>query len=122
MPDVAPACGDVAGAWAPGSSSGNPEWLDVSFALYMVASRILIYETYRAPFVTSVELVELNSASTTVFAGTDDTSCGSALEVVVPNAVPPVHTIRINTQRSGYELSYGRACPRAKCIDQPIYL
>ena len=77
----------------------------------MLVNRILIYETYRAPFVTSVELVEFNSVSTTVFAGTDDTACGSALEVVVPNAVQSVHTVRINTQTSGYELPYGHACP-----------
>ena len=70
----------------------------------MLVSRIFIYETLLAPFVTSV--VASNSRSsdpaTTVWQGTDTTSCGSALEIVVANSAI-ADTIKVNTAGVGFE-------------------
>jgi hypothetical protein len=69
----------------------------------MAVSQIVIYETYAAPFVTSVQLIDESSTSTTVFSGTDSTSCGSTLRIPVWPAVV-ARTVKINTLAvSAYE-------------------
>ena len=72
----------------------------------MIVSLIVVYETFAAPFVTSVELIgHSNSPSTTVFSGADNTQCGAALNIFVPNPTVSAQTIKINTQVWGCELT-----------------
>lgn len=100
-PDVAPSCGDVAGAWSPAQNAGA-RWLQASYDQILLVHRITIYETYRAPFVNSVEAI--NSATnspTTVWQGTDTTTCGSSLEILIPNGVL-ADRIKVNTVTSGF--------------------
>ena len=73
------------------------------FAEPVLASRIYIFETFDAPFVTKVQLVDQDGYSTTtVFSGTDSTACGSALEVIVAAAEVPVQRVMIRTHSTGY--------------------
>ena len=109
-PKVAPACGDLSGAWSPSTSSSDPEWLEVSFDQVMVPSSILIYETYRAPFVTHIELVDAFGSSEWVYPSVmlpaDSTSCGSALRVNITGGraeYTAFKTVRIHTVQSGFE-------------------
>jgi len=100
-PDVG-TCSDNANAWAPATSSDMPDgqWLRVSYDNLMAVSRVLVHETYSAPFVTRVELIGPDGSATAVFSGVDTTSCGSALEVHVS---PPVvaAAVRVDTYRHG---------------------
>jgi hypothetical protein len=69
----------------------------------MLVRRISIYETYMAPFVTSVEVINsASSAATTVWQGTDTTSCGSFLDILIADGVI-ADTIKVNTLVFGYE-------------------
>ena len=68
----------------------------------MLATSIEIFETFEAPFVTSVEVIDPGGASTTVFSGPDTTSCGSALTVSLPGALL-VAQVKIHTATEGYE-------------------
>jgi len=100
-PDVAPSCGDLGGAWSPQTSSGT-HWLQAWYPQLFLVHRITIYETNRAPFVNSVEAI--NSATnspTTVWQGTDTTTCGSSLDVVIPNGVL-ADRVKVNTATTSY--------------------
>ena len=111
-PDVAPACGDLAGAWSPSTGTSDAEWVEASFPALTLVHRIFVYETYMAPFVSSIEAINSYSGSSTIvwqapsFSGSsiiqDTTSCGSALEVVIPNGAM-ADKIKVTTAASGYE-------------------
>jgi len=106
-PDVAPACGDQAGAWSPSTSSSNAETLNVEFAETFSVTYFKIYETYRAGFVTKVELLDWDQVAHTIFSGPDTTVCGASLRVTygVAGSPGPIITkaIKITTASSGYE-------------------
>ena len=53
----------------------------MSFPTAALATSIEIFETYNAPFVTSVEVIDPDGVATTVFFGNDTTTCGEALEI-----------------------------------------
>lgn len=72
--------------------------------------KVAIYETYRAPFVTKVEAFLDPSNPTTIWQGTDDTSCGSSLEISFTAGVV-ADKLKIWTLASGYEqLDAVQAC------------
>ena len=101
-PQAAWSCGDMRQAWAPMSSSQAPEWLQVSFPVAVWATSIEIYETFNAPFVTTVELIDPSGAVTTAWSGTDTTVCGDALLVSLAGDVL-VKEVRIRTKVKGWE-------------------
>ena len=111
-PDVAPACGDKNGAWSPSTSSSDAQWVEASFAALTLVHRIFVYETFLAPFVSSIEAINSYSGSSTIvwqdnsFSGAsrieDTTSCGSALEVVIPNGAL-ADKIKVTTAAFGFE-------------------
>ena len=102
--DVAPSCGDFAGAWSPSSGSSDPEWLRVFFSTPTYATSIEIFETWHAPFVTSVEVISPNGQTTIVFSGDDTTACGQALTLSLAGDIL-VSSVKINTATlsAGYE-------------------
>ena len=102
-PDVAPSCADTSGAWSTSTSAATAEWLQVTFGGGLLQLyRVTIYETYRAPFVTKVEAFLDPSNPTTIWQGTDETSCGSSLELSFPAGVV-ADKLKIWTLVSGFE-------------------
>ena len=101
--DVAPSCADQAGAWSPSTSSASSETIQVTFGGLFRVSTLAIYETYRAPFVTIVEGWMGHESPSVLWSGTDDTTCGGALDISIPGGSSPVDHIRITTTVSGYE-------------------
>eukprot|EP00966_Prymnesium_polylepis_P037895 879176-Prymnesium_polylepis.1 len=90
--DVAPRCSPtpdesggssafVSGGWRPASSSVGPQWLMVGFRVAVLATTIEIFETYRAPFVERVEVIDPEGLARTVYSGPDGTTCGNALTI-----------------------------------------
>ena len=102
-PDVAPACGDVSGAWSPSTGTSDAQWVEASFPQLTLVHRIFVYETYRAPFVSSIEAINSYSGSSTiVWQAEDTTSCGSALEVFIPNGAL-ADKLKVTTAVYGFE-------------------
>jgi len=105
-PDVAPTCADTSGAWSPSTGASTPEWVSVTFGAdsFFTIYSVSIYETYSAPFVTKVEVLNSyqSGASTILWQGTDTTSCGSSFDIrYIDGAVGD--SIKITTVGSGYE-------------------
>eukprot|EP00966_Prymnesium_polylepis_P147759 3413487-Prymnesium_polylepis.1 len=99
---VAPICADSSYAWLPRTGGPEPEWLLVIFASPLRATSVEIFETYNAPFVTSVEAIDPAGQSTTIFSGPDMTPCGSALTIELSGSTI-VEQIKIHTAVEGYE-------------------
>ena len=96
-PDVS-GCTDSYSAWIPASSESIAQWLQLSFDVFMIVSKVVVYETNAAPFVTRVELVKPNGLRTPIWSGTDTTSCPGELHAgVSPRA--PATTVTANTVR-----------------------
>ena len=100
--DVAPSCSDDAAAWAPNSDGSGDEWLQLTFATPAFATSIEIFETYNAPFVMEVEVVDTAGQSTSVFTGPDTTVCGQALVIWLSGDIL-VEKVHVHTSASGYE-------------------
>ena len=100
--DVAPSCGESSRAWAPRTSTQDPEWLLVAFDVPVFATSIEIFETNQAPFVISVELISPDGQAIPVFSGPDLTACGSALTVDLSGALL-VAQVKIFTLAHGFE-------------------
>ena len=75
----------------------------MTYASFFIVYKVSIYEILRAPFVTKVEAYDaMSGASTTIWEGTDTTSCGSAFTVSIDGGVVS-NRLRIHTANSGYE-------------------
>ena len=75
----------------------------MTYASFFIVYRVVIYETNQAPFVTKVDAFEAPSgAPTTIWEGTDATSCGSAFTIAIDGDVVS-NRLRIYTATSGYE-------------------
>ena len=68
-------CGDKKTAWAPLTSSSDPEWLEVSFATPVNATGFTVYETFVGGFVYQVDLIDTDNVYHTIWTGTDTTAC-----------------------------------------------
>ena len=76
------------------------------FSELVLATKVAIRESYKAPFVTSVELYLGNSSSDPYvysWAGDDDTTCGSWLEIQLPVMTTPTSRVVVRTSRPGWE-------------------
>ena len=70
--NVAPACSSESKAWSPEDSGSGPEYLLVSFQDAVWATQLEVFETYEAPFVTTVEADGPDDIGwSTVWSGTD---------------------------------------------------
>ena len=97
-------CGDQNGAWSPSTSSSLPEWLQVTFADFVLVTRVTIHETYRAPSVTQIEALNAyDTSATTIWSGTDTAGCGATPLVLHFDGSVPTRTLKISTSASGYE-------------------
>ena len=96
-------CADEPSAWAPLGYSSEPEWIEAYYAVPVHATSLTIYETYEAPFVTQVDLIDTDDNSYTIWSGTDVTTCPG--EFVLDFAETSYHVagVRVHTQVDGYE-------------------
>jgi hypothetical protein len=102
-PDTYPSCGDIGTAWAPLSSSSDPESITLSYSPGVVnAKRIDIYETNVGGFVTSVVITLADNSTQTVFNGPDTTPCAGILSINLTGN-PTVQSVTVNTQAPGWE-------------------
>jgi hypothetical protein len=97
------ACGDISTAWAPSSSGTAPEWLQVSFGTPRQAVGLQVHETYNAPFVYQMDLIDAGGISHTVWSGVDSTPCPGRFTVNFPATSYLVTGAKIYTQAPGWE-------------------
>jgi hypothetical protein len=97
------ACGDIITAWAPSSSGTAPEWLQLTFGTPRQAIGLQIHETYNAPFVYRVDLIDAGGISHTVWSGVDSTPCPGWFTLNIPVTSYLVSGAKIYTQAAGWE-------------------
>ncbi|OGO50953.1 MAG: hypothetical protein A2148_02345 [Chloroflexi bacterium RBG_16_68_14] len=98
-----PRCGDYGESWAPLSSGSDPEWLEVSFAQPVYATGLTVWETYNAPFIDEVNLIDTGNDYHTVWTGTDITQCPGKFALTFDQTGYRVDGIRIYTLVDGWE-------------------
>jgi hypothetical protein len=105
-------CGDTPTAWAPAAAKGlfklapngpGPEWLELTFARPVHASRVRVHETNLSGFVFQVDLKDSSGNQHTVWSGSDTTGCPGWLEVEFPRTSYLVDTVTVHTRKPGYE-------------------
>lgn len=84
-PDVYPANGDVAGAWASSATDAGEEWIEVRFAAPVTAASVLWVETFNAGAVVRVDDVTRPAAPVVLWEGSPTRVPGSVVaEVSLP--------------------------------------
>ena len=96
-------CGDIKTAWAPGSSGGGPEWLEVAFDTPVYATRLRVHETYNAGFINKVEVVDIAGEKHEVWWGKDTTPCPGWFEININQTPYLIKGATLHTQIGGYE-------------------
>jgi hypothetical protein len=96
-------CGDNAQAWAPSSSGSGSEWLEATFAVPAPATGVWVRETFNSGFIYRVDLKDTNDVYTTIWTGTDTTSCAGWFWLSFPSTSYFVKAVRIYTQKAGWE-------------------
>jgi len=89
--------------WFPNSAdSATVDWVEYEYETEILASSVHVHESWGAPFVQSVAVVDSAGAESSIWAGTDSTACGSALSVSVSNPIA-TKKVKVYTQSSDYE-------------------
>lgn len=70
--------GDVATAWAPGTTDGQPEWIIVDYAEDVSPQSIEVYETYNPGALVKASIFDSFGREVVVWEGTDPTPAGAA--------------------------------------------
>ncbi len=96
-------CADVPTNWSPLTDTSAPEWLELRYPIPVRATSIAVHEQVEAPFVTSVELRDVDDVSRTVGSGADTTPCGSTLDVSFPLRSYFADTVVVRTAAPGFE-------------------
>jgi len=78
------------------------EQVEYEYETEILASSVHVHESWGAPFVQSVAVVDSAGAESSIWAGTDSTACGSALSVSVSNPIA-TKKVKVYTQSSDYE-------------------
>lgn len=106
-PDVFPASGDNANAWASLGADDRDEFLEVGFSQPMRASAVEIYETYNPGAIRSITLITTSGEEITAYQGTpQSTGAGSnRLRVDTGCTLDPIAAVRVevaSTQVAGW--------------------
>jgi hypothetical protein len=102
-PDVYPTHGDQAAAWATREQSRGEEWLEVSFATPLIASAVVIVETYNPGAVVRVDDLTDPIRPAVLWAGTTPavrTSRVLRLELPAPRRLGTVRVVLDTTRAS----------------------
>jgi hypothetical protein len=95
--------GDYATAWSPATNTSSPEYLHLGFTTPVYATSVRVRETYRAPFVTGIELVEPNGTVHVMSITTDTTTAPGYYTFTFPKTSYLVDEVIIRTTKSDYE-------------------
>ncbi|MCA1962781.1 MAG: carboxypeptidase regulatory-like domain-containing protein, partial [Prosthecobacter sp.] len=102
-PDTTSA-GDFPTAWSPATTTSSPEYLHLGFATPVYATSVRVRETFSAPFVTGIELVEPNGTVHVLSPIPADTTVAPGYYTVTFPATPYlVDAVIVRTAKSGYE-------------------
>lgn len=96
-------CADNYYHWVPSSGGTAPEYLEAFFDVPVHATIVRVYEGWNAPFVTAVELLDVDGGEHLVWMGTDTTSCPGVFEISISPMPYLVKGVRIHTQSPNYE-------------------
>jgi hypothetical protein len=95
-PDVFPANGDNANAWASLGADDRDEFLEVGFAQPIRASAIEIYETYNPGAVRSITLITTSGTHISAYRGNPTASAGAnRLRVDAQCTAEPIVAVRV---------------------------
>ena len=95
-------CIDSALAWGPAGNATGPQWLQTTYATPQEVKSVWVHETFGAPFVTQVEVLDTGNVWHTVWQGNDTTACGGWLGV--PVSLPAgtlVAAVKVTTPGAG---------------------
>jgi len=93
-------CGDQTTAWA-SANSDTVEWLSLSYATPVYATKVVIYITYNPSYVTLVELQEPNGTYHTVYTATPQTmACPYQLTISIPKTSYLVKSVRVTVDQT----------------------
>ena len=104
-PDT-PGAGDYPTAWAPATSNGSPEWLEVEYDQARVPVFVEVHETYSPGAMTRVTLIDEGGREIEAWEGADPTSAAagsgvSRIKVSVPGGkTPAVKKVRVYVGRA----------------------
>jgi hypothetical protein len=96
-------CVDAPSNWSPATDTSNPEWLELVYAIPVLASAVSVHEQTEAPFVTAVELRGTDDVLRTVWAGSDATVCGGTLDVAFSRRPYLADTVVVRTAAPSFE-------------------
>ncbi len=97
-PDVFPAHGDNANAWASLGADDHDEWIEVAYAQPIRASAVEILETYNPGAVTAIELVTVDGERIAVYQGAPGPKGPSSnkLHVDLGCTAEPIASVKIS--------------------------
>jgi hypothetical protein len=88
-------CGDQTTAWA-SDGTDTVEWLNLSYATPVYATKVVIYITYNPSYVTLVELQDTNGTYHTVYTASPQTmNCPYQLTISIPKTSYLVKGVRV---------------------------
>ena len=94
-PDVYPANGDIAGAWASSATDAGEEWIEVRFASPVRATSVLWVETFNAGAVTRIDDVTQPAAPVVLWEGAPTRVAGSVVAEVRLPAPRTIGAVRL---------------------------
>ena len=102
-PEGAGVCEDRTTSWAPATGDAAPQWIELSYAVAVQATAVVVHETLEGGFVTGIELIEPGGTAHALAAEADTTTCGSFLERPFAPTTHLVSGVRLTTAIAGYE-------------------
>jgi len=97
-------CTDGPTNWSPLTPDPDPEYLDLRYLVPVRVTSISVYEQQQAPFVTSIDLVDVDDVTRQVWSGTDATLCGETLDVTMPLPAYGADRVIVRTAAPDWEL------------------
>ncbi|CAN5781576.1 hypothetical protein BH11MYX3_BH11MYX3_02160 [soil metagenome] len=96
-PDVFPAHGDNANAWASLGADDRDEWIEVAYAQPMHVSAVEVLETYNPGAVSALELVTVSGQRLTVYQGAPGTTgkTSNTLHVDLRCTTEPIVAVKV---------------------------
>jgi hypothetical protein len=88
-------CADTETAWASGHQS-KPEWLEISYAVPVKATKVVVYETWNPGHVVEIDLKDTAGNYHPIFKGPDTTSqCPGMFSPEFPQTSYPVNGVKV---------------------------
>ncbi len=99
-PRVFPRCGDIGGAWAPGPSRSDTEWVEVEFAVDAPVTAVRVFETNRPG--STYAVVDLTNGEKLLWAAPPVSESGAQMLEVSVTPPRPVRKVRVYVVNPGW--------------------